>query len=226
MTRLSIGRAALFIGVSAFSACAPNSSERSLPAPNATFPVSIRAHAENLASVPGVELLLGKQRLGSTDEFGNASLSLSGSEGDSVALRVKCPDRYASPEQPLVIGLRHLGDGSTKARFEVECYSLVHQVVVGIRADNGARLPILRLKSLVGQTDDRGVAHVLLQAAVNEPIALTLDTSKNSNLLPQNPTLDFVTRDADELVFVSQKFTIKPAPPRPRAAPRAIPRQL
>ena len=101
----------------------------------------------------------------------------------------------------------------------------MHNVVVGIRAENGPRLPILRLKSVVGQTDDQGIAHVLLQASANEQIALTLDTSKNARLLPQNPTLYFATHDADELLLVSQKFTVKQAPPR-RAASRPIPTHL
>jgi hypothetical protein len=97
--------------------------------------------------------------------------------------------------------------------------------VVGVRAENGAHLPILRLKSVVGQTDEQGIAHVLLEASSNERIALTLDTSKSPALLPQNPTLDFTTRDADELVLVSQKFTVKQAAPR-RVVARAIPRHL
>jgi len=189
------------------------------------FPISIAASSEGRNPVAGVEISLGKQLLGTTDASGSAGLALHGSEGDRLSLNVKCPNAYASPERPLLVGLRRLGDGSTRARFEVECFALVHNVVVGIRAENGPRLSILRLKSVVGQTDDQGVAHVLLQASANEQIALTLDTSKNPSLLPQNPTLDFATRDSDEFVLVSQKFTLKPRAPR-HVVPRAIPRHL
>jgi hypothetical protein len=206
-------------------ACRSQPDESGAPTQTLDFPISITARSEAQANVAGVEIFLGQQSLGKTDAAGSARLALHGSEGDTLALDVKCPASYASPERPLFVGLRHLGGGSTAARFDVECFSLVHSVVVGLRAENGPRLPILRLKSVVGQTDDQGVAHVLLQASANEQIALTLDTSKSPTLLPQSPTLDFATRDSDELVLLSQKFTLKQAAPR-RIVPRAIPRQL
>src|SRR4051794_5841126 len=115
MTRPFFSRLALFLAVTALCACASNPDDRNLAAPTATFPVSIGAHATDQQNLPGVEFALGKQRLGQTDESGRASLRLRGSEGDSVALNVKCPAGYASPERPLSIGLRHLGVASTAA---------------------------------------------------------------------------------------------------------------
>ena len=206
-------------------ACVAGSDESTAAVRSADFPVTILARNEGKSPVADVEISLAKQPLGKTDASGNARIALRGAEGDTLALNVKCPAAYASPERPLQVGLRHLGNGSTAARFEVECFSLVHNVVVGVRAENGPRLPILRLKSVVGQTDDQGVAHVLLQASANEQIALTLDTSRSANLLPQSPTLDFVTRDSDELVLVTQKFTVKQAPPR-RVVSRPVPTHL
>ena len=206
-------------------ACSSHAGEAPAPAQTLEFPVWIAARSEGRAAVAGVEITSNKHLLGKTDATGSARLALHGTEGDTLALDAKCPSAYASPNRPLLVGLRHLGDGSTAARFEIECFSLVHSVVVGVRAENGPRLPILRLKSVVGQTDDQGVAHVLLEASANERIALTLDTSKSPALLPQNPSLDFATRDADELVLVSQKFTLKQSPPR-KVVPRAIPRHL
>jgi hypothetical protein len=109
--------------------------------------------------------------------------------------------------------------GSPEPRFEVECVSLVHTIVVGLRAEHGANLPILRLNQVVGKTSVEGVAHVALEAAPNEQVTLTLDTSEAPSLLPQNPTLSFVTKDRDELVLLEQKFTVKKKPvvraPRP-----------
>lgn len=195
------------------------------PASGSTFPLAISARSESQAAVPGVEISTSKGILGVTDTNGNVRITLHGAEGDKVALTVKCPSQYASPDEPLRVGLRQLGDGKTSARFEVECFSLVHQVVVGLRAENGANLPIFRLKKLVGRTDDAGIAHVLLEASANEQVALTLDTSSNRSLLPQNPTLDFVTRDSEELVLLSHKFTVKQPPPK-RVTPRNVPRHL
>lgn len=206
-------------------ACISATDEVAPPAHALDFPLSITARSEGQSPVQGAQISLGKQLLGTTDATGNAHLTLHGPEGDTQALTVKCPAAYASPERPLQVGLRQIGNGSTRARFEVECFTLVHAVVVGIRAENGPRLPILHLKNVVGQTDDQGVAHILLHASANEQIALTLDTSKSPSLLPQNPTLDFATRDSDEFWLVSQKFTVKQAPPR-HVAPRAVPTHL
>jgi hypothetical protein len=206
-------------------ACLSQADESAAPARTLDFPITITARNEAQTPVSGVEISLAKQLLGTTDDAGSARLALHGPEGDTLPLNVRCPASYASPERPLLVGLRHLGDGSTRARFEVECFSLVHSVVVGIRAENGPRLPILHLKSVVGQTDEQGVAHVLLRASANEQIALTLDTSKSPSLLPQSPTLDFATRDSDEFLLVGQKFTVKQAAPR-RVVPRSIPTHL
>lgn len=192
---------------------------------SAGFPVLVRVHSDGQTPVPGVTLALGAQTLGVTDQSGTLRITLQGEEGEKAALSVKCPPSYASPERPLAIGLRRLAGGSTPVRIDAECFSLLHSVVVGVRAENGSHLPILRLNTVVGHTDDAGIAHVLLQASSNEAVALTLDTTGRAGLLPQNPTLEFVTHDKDELVLVSQKFTLKAAP-RPRAVPRNIPRQL
>ena len=208
----------------ALSSCESKTDDQSLPAQESTFPVSILAHSEGQLAVPGAELYFKGQLVGTTDVSGKARIALRGVEGDTVALSVKCPAAYYSPERGARIALRHLDHGLA-ARFEVECLARVHQVVVGLRAENGPHLPILRLKNVVGQTDEAGVAHVLLEAAPNEQLALTLDTSGNKHLQPQNPTLDISTGNSDELLLVSQKFTIKQAPPV-RATPRAIPRHL
>jgi len=215
----------LLVNLALLLSCTAKSTDPTAAPSAGAFPVSVFVHAEGQAPVAEAALLLGKLPLGMTDEAGNLNLTLHGNEGDSVGLNVKCPAAYASPERPLTVGLRHLGNGATAARFEVECFSLLHDVVVGVRAENGPRLPILRLKTVVGKTDDQGVAHVLVQASANELIALTLDTSGNPALLPPNPTLDFTAHDSDEMVLVSQKFTLKQAP-RPHVAPRAIPRHL
>jgi len=174
--------------------------------------------------VPGVEIWSGKRRLGTTGASGSARIALQRCGGRQRRTEREMPGRLCLAGTTVARRLRHLGNGSTLARFEVECFSLVHTVVVGLRAENGPRLPILRLKNVVGQTDEAGVAHLLLEASANEQIALTLDTSKNTSLLPQNPTLDFVTRDSDELVLWRRVYSQQP--PERRPTPRAIPRHL
>jgi hypothetical protein len=101
---------------------------------------------------------------------------------------------------------------------------LLRTVVVGLRAENGPNLNIIRLNQVVGRTDTQGVAHVSMQAAPGEQVALTLSTADTPLLRPQNPTLSFVAADRDEMVLLEQKFTL--LKPVVRVKPRNIPRPL
>ncbi len=189
-----------------------------------SYPVEIIAHGDAEKPLAGVEILLGKRTVGTTDDAGIVRLSLKGNEGDVAVLSVKCPDTFASPEASLSVGLRHFAEGSPPPRFETRCVPLVRSFVVGIRTENGARLPILRLNKVVGKTDDFGVAHVLLQAAPHDQVVLTLDTTDSPLLRPQKPTLTFAAPDHDELVLLEQKFTVQR--PVVHVKPKLIPQKL
>lgn len=189
-----------------------------------SYPVQIVALGDGEKPLAGVELLLGKRTLGTTDAAGTLKLSLKGNEGDVVSLGVKCPDTYGSPETSLNVGLRHFAEGSPPPRFETRCIPLVRSFVVGIRAENGAHLPIVRLAKTIGKTDDFGVAHVLVQAAPHDQVVLTLDTTDFPLLRPQMPKLSFAAPDHDELVLLEQKFTV--FRPVVRAKPKVIPQKL
>jgi hypothetical protein len=177
---------------------------------DSSFPLSVTVHKEGNQPVPGVRLYERNIVVGVTDSSGVAKVALEGVEGGSATLLVKCPESFTSPDKPIVVGLRHLAQGSPLPKFESQCVSLEHSVVVGIRAENGAHLPVRYLEKVVGETDEAGVAHVALQVTSKQPITLTLDTAQNGNLLPQNPTLTFSAPERDELVLFEQKFTVKP----------------
>lgn len=189
-----------------------------------TYPVLVIARRDDQDTVPEVQLLLGSKVAGTTGPQGSVQLSLKGAEGDLVALTVKCPETYASPEKPVVVGLRRMASGSPPPKFEVQCVPLLRQIVVGIRTENGANLPIRRLNQVVGQTDASGVAHLLLQASPREAVTLTLDTRGDDTLRPQSPTLTFSAPDRDELILLEQKFTVKRKVVH--VAPKLIPRPL
>jgi hypothetical protein len=174
-----------------------------------SYPVQIVAYADADKPLAGVQILLGKRTLGTTDAAGTVRLSLKGNEGDVAALSVKCPDTFASPEASLSVGLRHFAEGSPPPRFETRCVPLVRSFVVGIRTQNGAHLPILRLEKTIGKTDEYGVAHLLVQAAPHDLVTLTLDTTDSPLLRPQKPTLTFAAPDHDELILLEQKFTVQ-----------------
>lgn len=188
------------------------------------YEVVIAARGDDQAPLGGVQILLAKRPLGTTDASGSVRLSLIGNEGDVTALHVKCPDGFASPDKPIAVGLRHFTDDSPPPRFETQCVPLVRSFVVGVRAQKGAHLPIRRLNRVVGQTDGDGVAHLLIQAAPRDQVVLTLDTSAMELLRPQNPTLTFVASDQDQLVLLEQKFTVLKRVRR--AARKVIPQKL
>jgi len=187
------------------------------------FSVVVAVHAGRDAPVAGARVLSGKQLLGQTDASGLSRLRLQGRDGQNVPLSVECPPGYSSPEAPLPVALRELASGSPPPRYEAHCTATTHSVLVAIRADNGANLPILQLDRRVGTTDAAGIAHVLLAGvSAEQPIALTLDTTQQSNLRPQNPVLTFVSAPRDELVLLEQQFSRLEPKRKVARAPRPI----
>lgn len=211
--RLAMPQAVLITACSALDPSPPELSP--------TFPVLLTVQRDAASPLAGAQILDGAYPLGTTDATGTVHLELSGVEGGSVALTVKCPDAFASPQRPLTVGLRRLAPGSPAPRFNTECVPLVHSVVAAVRAENGPHLPISFLNQVVGHTDELGVGHVLLEASGHQPITLTLDTREHPNVLPQNPALTFMAPEHEALVLLEQKFTVKKLKaPRQRGRPR------
>ncbi|HEU4580318.1 MAG TPA: hypothetical protein VFS67_18810 [Polyangiaceae bacterium] len=194
------------------AACA----DAAIPDPAASYALTLSATGEEHDPLSGVRVFAGDELLGATEEDGNLQLELQGVEGERVPLRIECPESFRSPPQPLVVGLWQPGPGSPAPTFEVECVPFVHSYVVGISAENGAHLPISYLNEPVGETDDFGVAHVVLRAPSQEQVSLTLDTSERPELRPQSPSLAFVAGESSELVLLQVKFVEPPRPVRTR----------
>jgi hypothetical protein len=171
--------------------------ERATKSETPLFPITVTIHGDGRQPLAGVEIL---------------------------ALTVKCPVAFKSPEQPIVVGLRQMSQNSPAPRFEAACIPLVRTVVVGLRAENGADLNVIRLNQVIGRTDAHGVAHLLMQASPGEMVVLTLNTASSPNLRPQSPTLTFVAGDRNEMVLLEQKFTV--VKPVVKVKPKNIPRPL
>jgi hypothetical protein len=211
--RLAVPQALLMAACSALDPSPPESGP--------TFPVILSVKRDAANPVPGAGIFEGSNLLGTTDATGTVQLALSGVEGGSASLNVKCPDGFASPQLPLRVGLRRLAPNSPAPRFNSECVPLVHSIVAAVRTENGPNLPISFLNQVVGHTDELGVGHVLLETAPRQPITLTLDTREHPNLSPQNPALTFMAPEREALVLLEQKFMVKKVKaPRPRQAPR------
>jgi hypothetical protein len=198
-----------------------DSAEKSGPT---DFPILVSIHGDGRKPLAGVEILDQKRVLGKTDASGRVHLKLQGSEGSTASLSVKCPPTFKSPELPIVVGLRQMSPNSPAPKFEAECIPLVRTVVVGLRAENGADLNIVRLNQVIGRTDANGVAHLLIQASPGEQVTLTLNTSGNPNLRPQSPTLTFMAADRNEMVLLEQRFSVLKTVVK--AKPKNIPKPL
>jgi hypothetical protein len=198
----------------------------SASAPASTFPVLLTVQRDGATPVPGVQVLEGGHVIGTTDATGSVALELSGVEGGSASLALKCPEGFASPQKTLDVGLRHLAPGSPPPRFNSECVPLVHSIVAAVLAENGPNLPITFLNQVLGHTNELGVGHVLLEASEHQQITLTLDTRAQPHVLPQNPALTFVAPEHDALVLLEQDFTVKKAKARARGPSRPRPTRI
>jgi hypothetical protein len=190
------------------AACA-KLTEQPTAGPAPTYPVVLLTRGDQRQALAGVKVYEGKNLVGTSDLNGRVHLTLKGKEGGTAELHVKCPATFASPERPLLIGLRQLAPGSPAPKFETECLPLLRTVVVGVRAENGPNLPVVRLNRVIAHTDEFGVAHVLVQGSPGEQVTLTLNTTLNAALRPANPALTFVIADRDEMVLLEHKFSVE-----------------
>jgi hypothetical protein len=218
-------RAFSVLAALALSACENNESE--VPTePDAPFRVSIVVVSDPGHPLQGAKVLARQKPIATTDETGLAKVQVTGTEGESVALTVACPQGYDAPDKPVIVGLRRLAGGSIP-RFEVRCTPNMRTVVVALRTDRGANLPIIQLGKPIARTGPDGLAHFVMHLRPTEQVTLTLDTSDKASdaLRPRSPSLTFVAKDQDELVLLDQKFTVERKPvvvARPRPRPVAL----
>lgn len=189
------------------------------PEPPPRFSFVVRVESDPQVPLAGVRLLRDGTSLGESNAEGVLAVTLAGSTGETLSLEVACPEGLRAPEKPLTVVLRPLSPGSSKPEYRVACKPELRSMVVSVRADNGADLPVRYLGREVARTDANGAAHVVLKAAPGENLTLELDTSAQRTLSPQNPRFSVVVPDHDEMALFDQPF-VKPAPPKAKHAPR------
>lgn len=201
------------------------------PPPPPPFKLSIRVDSDPNRPLAGAKVLHQDKEVGVTGVDGRAIVSLKGSEGDVASITVKCPDTNQQPA-PFQVGLRRLADAKVP-EYAVMCPPLVRRVVIGVRADNGANLPVMFLGSLVARTDSAGAAHFALDVKPGEQFEVQIKTDDQPKLKPQNPVRTFVMPPRDEVVLFSQSFVLekkkvfrggpaRPSGPRPVGGPAKL----
>jgi hypothetical protein len=198
--------ACLFVG------CAQHAAER--------FPITVRVESDPGVPLVGARVSAQGAVSPESDRSGVIESVLSGRAGDSVALRVSCPEGFRSPDKPLSALLRPLEERGRRPEFRVSCPPLARKLVVAVRADHGPNLPLRYLGQEIARTDGRGAAHALLTAAAGDTLTVTLDTSAATQLMPQNPELKVTLKERDDIVVFDQAFRApKPPKPKPRKPP-------
>lgn len=196
--------------------CEPDVADR-------TFNVLIQVESDVGVPLAGARILRDNREQGLTAHDGILRLSLKGHEGEIAAVRVACPEDFASPEAAISVSLRSLAGSNSVPRYKAMCPPLLRNLVVAVRTQHAHGLPVTFRGREIARTDQSGAAHVLLRAPPKEQIALTLDTSADPLLRPKNPELTVDMPPQDKIVLFDKTFT-REQPPAPRAkrAPRPV----
>ena len=212
-------RAVLLCSLLAVSGTAACSSPEAPPAR-----VFVRVLDESKAPIGDAEILTHSEVVTTTDKEGHAELSLTGREGASFEVEVRCPPMYRSPAAPLLIRRMITSEAP---EYVARCSRLRHTLAVTIHAIGGSNMPILHLGKEVARTDETGTARVVIEGQVQERIDLTIDTSdpKFAKLHPQNPQASFEIKEKDDVQAFEMKFTADKPPPK-RVVRRTGPKQF
>jgi hypothetical protein len=183
------------------------------PAPPAPYEFTIRVESDPGRPMPGAQLVASGKVIATTNAEGRATVSTPGTEGDAVDIMVKCPDTYASPTKPVTVQLKRLADNK-RPEYPMSCPPSQRRVVLAVRAENGAHLPVKYFGREVTRTDASGAAHYMLDARPGDQIEIMLATTERGfeGLRPQNPTFSYVVKPQDEVVLFDARFQIEKKP--------------
>ncbi|HEY5955422.1 MAG TPA: hypothetical protein VIV60_02665 [Polyangiaceae bacterium] len=176
--------------------------------PRQKYEVSFRIQGDPGQPVASASIRSGEREIGKTDQNGYLAVSLEGIEGQAHAFQLLCPDGFRSPSQPLPVILRQVSETGKQPEYEARCEPLLRTVVVAVRTEHGVDLPVLYLGREVARTDSAGAAHFSLKTAPQDTIEITLDTSRNQQLRPRNPSMRFEVAERDDVYLVQQAFAV------------------
>jgi hypothetical protein len=170
--------------------------------------VLIRVLDEVKAPIRGAVIASRSEIIAKTNDEGRAEVELTGREGTSFEVEVRCPNIYKSPTSPVVVR-RILSSDGPSPEYVTHCNRLRHRLSVTIHTTGGTNMPVTHLGREVARTDQTGTAQVLIEGQVQEHVDLQIDTSdpKHAKLHPQNPVASFEIGERDETKTFDMKFT-------------------
>ena len=195
----------LFASLAIFASC--KQLEEPPPPP---FRVAVVVQSDKDVPLPGAIVRRGEKEIGKTEVNGKAVLTFHGEEGDQIDVWVKCPEGFDSPSKPTTIGLRRIGDQKL-AEYPVMCPPAERKVIVAVRTDNAANLPVKYLGREIARTDASGATTFMLAGKPGDHMEFTLDTSDKANerLRPQNPAMSLVVDNKDNYYQLDQPFQVQ-----------------
>lgn len=182
-------------------------------APAPPHELHVQVTADRGVPMAGAQLRVHGTLLGTTDALGLATLRVADGSAEPPTLALACPPGFeaATPETALVLPAA----GSPPPMMQLSCRAEPHDAVVLVHAGAlGTSLPVRVDGVPVGQTDALGFAHVHVRAGANAGFEVSLDTSSNEKLVPQNPAREFRLGEADEM------FVFDTAVDEPKSASR------
>jgi len=179
------------------------------PPPTPPFQIFIRVDSDPGHPVAGATVSRNNKTLATTNPDGRAMLTLNGAEGETTDVVVKCPDAFTSPTKPTSIRLTRFADKTKVPEYTVSCPPMLRRVVVAVKADNGANLPVVYLNRVITRTDVSGAAHFALEVAPGAQFQVALDTQESPRLKPPSPSKPFTVGQHDDILVWEQKFELE-----------------
>lgn len=195
------------------------------PPPQPPFQIFVKVESDPGKPVPLATITRGTKVLATTDQNGRGMLTMAGAEGETTDVIVKCPDQYSSPLKPTSLRLTRFADKTKVPEYTVMCPPMLRRVVVAVKADNGANLPVVYLNRVITRTDLSGAAHFALEVAPGAQFQVGLDTGEQPRLKPPNPSKPFTVGSTDDILLWEQKFELEKVKAAPVFKPN-IPRAL
>lgn len=181
------------------------------------FEISFRATSDDSVPLSDVSFATGKVKLGTTKSSGAFTVRLRGAEGQMLPLTISCPAGYERAGEPPSLRLtrtRRVGEASTQPLgIEATCIRKLRDVVLVVRSENAEGLPVHVDGKAVTAIASDGTAHLLLQLDRDiGKVSVTLDTTQQPKLRPQNPSRTFELHGKDAILVMDQAFAASPKP--------------
>jgi hypothetical protein len=181
-----------------------------------SFEISLRATSDDALPLADATFTTGESNLGKTSSSGVVNVRLRGAEGQTLPVTVICPSGYESSGElpPLrLTRTRRLGEAVAQPlAVEATCIRKLRDVVLVVRAESAPNLPV-RVDGKPAATTTDGMVHLLLQLDRDvRQVSVTLDTTDQPKLRPQNPSRTFELHGRDAVLVMDQSFSPAPKP--------------